>query len=78
MMQVAFEDVYVSIQDCDGTEWADKLRRKMTDPSNTYEALTEQTWLLDANGTVPDVPTLRQVHDGTSSTRTGKWLRWGN
>mmetsp|Transcript_24580 Transcript_24580/g.36076 ORF Transcript_24580/g.36076 Transcript_24580/m.36076 type:complete len:373 (+) Transcript_24580:72-1190(+) len=45
MALTAFEDTYLTINDVDGEEWADKLRYKMHD--NTDETpTTETTWLL--------------------------------
>ena len=41
----AFEDVYTTIRDSDGVEWADTLRYKMHDKS-ADPLPTEQSWLL--------------------------------
>lgn len=46
LAQMAFEDAYLTIQDVDGKEWADKLRRKMSDTTEiVVEENNETTWL---------------------------------
>jgi hypothetical protein len=44
---MAFEDAYLTIQDVDGVEWADKLRRKMdlSVKGDKVVKANETTWL---------------------------------
>jgi hypothetical protein len=43
---MAFEDAYLTIQDVDGVEWADKLRRKMNlSVGDKVVNANETTWL---------------------------------
>lgn len=47
LAQMAFEDAYLTIQDVDGVEWADKLRRKMdlSVKGDKVVKANETTWL---------------------------------
>mmetsp|Transcript_6864 Transcript_6864/g.8896 ORF Transcript_6864/g.8896 Transcript_6864/m.8896 type:complete len:375 (-) Transcript_6864:91-1215(-) len=46
MAMTAFEDTFLTIVDVDGTEWADRLRRKMWDGVETEKLTREDSWLL--------------------------------
>lgn len=45
---MAFEDAYLTIQDVDGVEWAEKLRRRMdTSVEEAVVTVSETTWLKE-------------------------------
>lgn len=47
LAETAYEDIYLTVRDVDGPEWADKLRERMHDGSNKEHGLAdEQSWLL--------------------------------
>lgn len=48
LAQMAFEDAYLTIQDVDGIEWANKLRKKMNsgvEKARVQVLANERTWL---------------------------------
>lgn len=48
LAQMAFEDAYLTIQDVDGVEWAEKLRRRMdTSVEEAVVTVSETTWLKE-------------------------------
>jgi predicted membrane chloride channel (bestrophin family) len=47
MAEKAYEDMYLTILDIDGPEWASKLRIRMHSQFNPTQPITEQSYLLD-------------------------------
>jgi predicted membrane chloride channel (bestrophin family) len=46
LAMTAYEDIYLTVADTDGAEWADKLRVRMHDSASQESLPTEQSWLL--------------------------------